>query len=257
MRNILTIASREVRSLFVSPLAYVITIFFTFIMGWFFVGLVAAYSDYSMRASMSQAAAQFSVDDIIIRNFYSTLGVIMIFVAPILSMRVLAEERRLRTAEMILTAPVSTMQLVLGKYLGLMFFLGFILGLTLVYPIYLVFAGVAPEPGPLIAAYTGAFLMVGAFLGIGLFSSSLTSNQIVAAVVGFIICLFFWIVGFMGDIGGAAENLGPFLKSLSIAEHYNDFLKGVIETRSVVFYVTFIGFGLFLTGRVVDSMRWR
>lgn len=258
MRNILAIMNRELKAYFVSPMAYVILMFFLFIVGLFFYNLVIEYSNYSMRASMNPMwADQINLHDIVIRNFYSTFGVIMIFVAPMLSMRVLAEEKRLGTAEMLLTAPVTTGQLVMGKYLGSLGFGAFMLLLTLQYPLYLFLVGAALETGPLMAVYLGTLLMVGAFLAVGVFSSSLTSNQIVAAVVAFVICLFFWVVGFLGDVGGATSSYGDLLKSLSIVEHYQDFLKGIVDTGGVVYYLTFIAFGLFLTARVIDSGRWR
>jgi gliding motility-associated transport system permease protein len=258
VRNVLAIMRRELKAYFVSPMAYVILMVFMFIVGLFFVNLVAAFSEYSMRASMNPMwADQINLHDFVIRNFYSTFGVIMLFVAPILSMRILAEEKRMGTAELLLTSPITTTQLVLGKYLGALCFGAFMLALTFQYPLYLLLMGAAPETGPLLAVYLGTLLMVGSFLAIGLFSSSLTSNQIIAAVVGFVICLFFWVVGFLGDVGGEANVYSNLLKGLSIAEHYQDFLKGIVDTGAVIYYLTFIGLGLFLTGRVVDSGRWR
>ncbi len=258
MRGTLAIVSREVKAYFVSPMAYVILMAFMFIVGLFFYASVVTYSDISMRAQMNPAwADQVNLHDLVIRNFYSTFGVIMIFVAPMLSMRSLAEEKRLGTAELLLTAPITTTQLVAGKYLGALCFAALMLALTFQFPLYLIFQGAMPELGPMVAVYLGALLMVGAFLAVGVFSSSLTSNQIVAAVIAFVICLFFWIVGFLGGIGGGVSEYSDLLKGLSIAEHYQDFLKGVIDTGGVVYYVTFILFGLFLTVRVIDSGRWR
>ena len=258
MRNVLTITRRELMSYFVSPIAYVILMVFMFIVGWFFVGLVLSYSEFSMRASGNPMwAEQVNLHDIVIRNFYSTFGVIMIFMAPMLTMRTMAEERRLGTAEMLLTSPITTSQLVIGKYLGALCFGGFMLLLTFQYPLYLIFQGASLEAGPMAAVYLGSLLMLGAFLAVGVFSSALTSNQIVAAAVAFVICLFFWVVGFLGDIGGGSGEYSELLKGLSISEHFQDFLKGVVDTGAVVYYLTFIAFGLFLSARVIDSGRWR
>jgi len=258
MRGTIAIIGREVRAYFVSPMAYVILMAFMFIVGLFFYAAVVSYSEISMRASMNPAwAEQINLHDFVIRNFYSTFGVIMIFVAPMLSMRSLAEEKRLGTAELLLTAPITTTQLVVGKYLGALCFAILMLVLTFQFPLYLFFQGAALEIGPLLSVYLGALLMVGAFLAVGVFSSSLTSNQIVAAVVSFVICLFFWIVGFLGQVGGGTSQYSDLLKGLSIAERYQDFLKGVIDTGGVIYYLTFILFGLFLTARVIDSGRWR
>jgi len=257
MRMIWVIARRELQSLFVSPLAYVVMIFFSFIIGWFFVGLVSQYADYSMRVSMGAGVPEFGVDDVIMRGFYSTFGVIMIFVGPVISMRALAEEERMRTMELVLTAPVSTMQLVIGKYLGLMLLGAFLLALTLVFPLWLAFHQVPPGWGVLVSIWLGALLLTGAFLAIGLFSSSVTSNQIVAAVISFVVCLFFWVAGFLAPAGGGGGPAGRLLESLSVATHYDQFLRGVIDTGGVVYFLSLIGFTLFATGRIVDSRRWR
>jgi ABC-2 type transport system permease protein len=256
MKNVITIMNRELRAYFSSPLAYVIMTCFLGIVGLFFVTYVLIYSQWSMQASMNpMGAGPGSLDEIVIRNLYSTFAVIMIFMAPILSMRLLAEERRLRTAELLLTAPVTTFQLVLGKYLGVLSFAGFMLLLTLQYPAYLMLMGGSPELGPLASIYLGALLMTGSVLAIGMLSSSLTSNQIVSAVLAFVISLFFWLIGSFGEVG--AGEYAELLSGISIISHYQDFMKGVVDTGSVVYYLTYIGFGLFLTQRVIDSGRWR
>lgn len=256
MRNVLTIMNRELRAYFASPLAYVILACFLGIVGLFFVAYVLSYSQWSMQVEMNpMAAGAGGLEEIVIRHFYGTFAMIMIFLAPILSMRLLAEERRLRTAELLLTAPVTTSQLVLGKYLGVLAFAAFMLLLTLQYPAYLALMGGSPELGPLAAVYLGALLMTGSVLAIGILSSSLTSNQIVSAVLAFVISLFFWLIGSFGELG--AGDYSEFLGSLSIVTHYEDFMKGIVDTGSVVYYVTFIAFGLFLTQRVIDSSRWR
>ncbi len=256
MRTILTIARRELKSYFVSPLAYVVLFFFLAIVGLFFVQVVLQYSRISLQVSANPMwASQVNLHDIVIRNFYSTFGVIMLFIAPILSMRVLAEERRLGTVELMLTAPVTTPQLVLGKYLGALGFGVVMLVLTLLYPLFLSLMGASPDLGPLAAVYLGTLLMMGSFLAVGVLASSLTANQIVSALVAFVICLFFWVIGFLGEVGGGAYS--ELLKGLSIIEHYEDFLKGIVDTGAVVYYLSFIFFGLFLTQRVIDSGRWR
>ncbi|HKY32090.1 MAG TPA: ABC transporter permease [Candidatus Polarisedimenticolia bacterium] len=258
MRNVRLIALRELQSYFVSPLAYIILMMFMFIVGWFFLGVLFAYSEYSMQAAMNPGMAEhLTVHDVIIRTLFSTFGVILIFLAPLLSMRVFADEKRQGTAELMLTAPVSTVQLVLGKYFGTLGFGAVLLGSTLAFPAYLLAIGAPVDAGPLAAVYLGTFLMLGAFLSVGVFSSALTANPVASAGIAFVTCLFFWVVGFLGDIGGGAGEYGRFLKSLSITERYEDFLKGVVDTGAVVYYLTFIAFGLFLTGRVIDSSRWR
>ena len=258
MRGILNIAWRELRAYFVSPMAYVILTCVLFIVGLFFYGMVEAYSRYSMQfAGNPEFSRQINLHDFVIRGFYSTFGFIMLFVAPMVSMRILAEEKRQGTAEMLLTSPLTTGQLVVGKYLGAFAFGLFLLVVTMQYPLFLLFMGARPELGSLMAAYLGTLLLIGALLAIGIFSSSLTSSQIVAAIIAFVISLFFWVVGFLGDIVGQGSEYSDLLKSLSLNEHFEEFLKGVVDTGSMIYFLTFILFGLFLTQRVLDSGRWR
>lgn len=257
MRNIITITRRELQSYFLSPLAYIIMTVLLFILGLVFYAFVASYSDYSMRASMNPGfAGQVTLHDAVIRGFYSWFTFLMLLTAPILSMRVLAEERRRGTAELLLTAPITTVQLVVGKYLGSLAFAAFLLLVTLLYPLYLMLTGATLQWPALLAIYAGTLLAVGSFLAIGLFSSSLTSSQMVAGMIALVICVFFWLIGAIAEVGGGGEYT-ELLKSLSLEQHYDDFLKGIIDTGSVVFYLTFIAFGLFLTQRVIDSGRWR
>jgi len=258
MRNIVAILRRELQAYFVSPMAYVLLMLFMFIFGWFFLGYVLGYSDASMRVSMNpQFADQLNIHDLIIRGLFSTFGVIMIFVAPLLCMRVFSDEKRSGTAELLLTAPVSTLELVVGKYLGALAFGAVLVLMTGVFPIFLRLMGAPLDVGPLLAVYVGTLLLVGAFLAVWFFSSSFTLNPVVAVFIAFVTCLFFWIVGFLADIGGGGGATSQLLKSLSITEHYEDFLKGVIDTGAVVYYLAFISFSLFLTSRVIDSARWR
>jgi ABC-2 type transport system permease protein len=258
MRNVTAIARRELQAYFVSPMAYIILMLFIFIFGYFFLAYTLAYSDFSINASMQPGMSeQLNVHEIIIRGLFSTLGVIMIFMAPLLCMRVFSEEKRSGTAELMLTAPVSTTQLVLGKYLGTFGFGAVLVLLTGVFPLFLRLLGAPLDTGPLAAVYLGALLMVGAFLAVGVFSSSLTANPVVAVFIAFVTCLFFWVVGFLAEIGGGGGPMAQILKSVSITEHYEDFLKGVVDTTGVIYYLGFILFGLFLTSRVIDSGRWR
>lgn len=258
MRNILTITRRELKSYFVSPIAYVVLTCVLFIVGLFFYGMVEAYSRYSLQlAGNPMYAGQINLHDFVIRGFYSTFGFIMLFVTPIVSMRALAEERRQGTAEMLLTSPVTTAQLVVGKFLGALSFGLLLLLITFQFPLFLLFMGARPETGSLMAAYLGTILLIGALLVVGILSSSLTSNQIVAAIIAFVISLFFWVVGFLGEMVGQGSEYSELLKGLSLNERFDEFLKGVIDTGSVVYFLTFIVFGLFLTQRVIDSNRWR
>jgi ABC-2 type transport system permease protein len=169
-------------------------------------------------------------------------------------MRAYAEERRSGTIELLLTSPLTDLEIILGKFFGA---LGLYVAMLLVTMLYIaiLFVYGSPEWRPLVACYLGLLLMGGAFIAIGLLISSTTNNQIVAGVVTFVVFLLFWIVGWFGDTAG--PTIGPITRWLSITEHFDDFSKGIIDTKHVLYYLSLITFGLFLTAKSVDTERWR
>lgn len=256
MRNTLAIARRELGSFFASPLGYVIAGLFLLITGIFFYMIVRFYALDSMQAGMNPMLAErLDIHEGVVRPFYQNLGFIFLLVVPLLSMRLLSEEKKQGTAELLLTAPIRTHEIVLGKYAGALAFLLVLLVLTFQYPIFLSLSGATPPVGPLLSAFLGVLLLGAAFLSVGLFMSSLTENQIVAAICSFLVLLVFWMAGIVGQLAaGAAEGV---FRSISLIENAEDFSKGIIDTRHVVFFASFIAFNLFLTQRSVDSRRWR
>jgi ABC-2 type transport system permease protein len=256
MRNVAAIATRELKSYFVSPLAYVVIALFLLVTGYFFDILVFLYSRASLQAGMNPfMAEQLNLHDGLIRPLYANLHIILMLVVPLVSMRLLAEEKRQGTAELLLTAPVKTSELVLGKYLGAMTFLAILIILTAQYPLFIWGAGAKPPLAAYLSAVLGALFLTAAFLAVGLLMSSLTENQIVAAVGSFVANLVLWLIHFMADRWPG--KVGEFLESLSLLQNTEEFAKGVIDTRPVVFFAGFIAFSLFLTQRVLDSRRWR
>jgi len=256
MRNVFAIAGREIRAYFVSPLAYVIIGFFLFVTGLFFDLFVRSYALAALQAGTNPfLAEQLNIHEALVRPLYQYLHIILLFVVPLLSMRLLAEEKKQGTAELLLTAPIKTSELVLGKYAGALTFVGVLMALTAQYPFFLWASGASPSLGPLLASILGALLLAAAFLSVGLFMSSLTENQIIAAVTSFVLLLILWIIGFAGEMaeGGA----GSLLKAISLTENTEGFGKGVIDTQNLIFFVTFIAFNLFLTQRAIESRRWR
>jgi ABC-2 type transport system permease protein len=256
VRNVIAIAQREVRAYFVSPLAYVVLGFFLAVAGLFFDLFVRSYSMASIQSGMNPfLAQQLNLHDALVRPLYQNFHVILLFIVPLVSMRLLAEEKKQGTAELLLTAPIRTSELVLGKFTGALAFLAILMFLTVQYPLFLWFSGARPPMGAFLSAFLGGLLLAAAFLSVGLFMSSLTENQIVAAVTCFVVLLVLWVIGFAGQMaGGAFESL---FKAISLTENTEDFSKGVIDSRNLVFFLTFIAFNLFLTQRVLDSRRWR
>ena len=169
-------------------------------------------------------------------------------------MRTYAEEKRSGTIELLLTSPVTDLQIILGKFLGTLALYATMLGVTVLYVALLFWFG-DPEWKPVVIGYLGLLLLGGVFLSVGLFISSLTKNQIVAAVVTFVTFLMLWVIDWMAS--DATGRTATVLRYLSITGHFDDFSKGVIDTKHVVYYLSFITFGLFLTAKSVDTERWR
>jgi len=254
MRNALAIAGKELRSYFASPIGWVICGLFSLIFGWFFY----TYVEYFLTASMRQAAGgggtPMNINLSLIRPLFSNATVIVLFVLPSITMRTYSEEKRSGTIELLLTSPLTDWEIIIGKFLGAMGLYCTMLVATLLYMAVL-FAYGQPEWRPLVAGYVGLLLIGGSFISMGLFISSLTKNQIVAGIGTFVAGLMFWIINWGSD--NASPTVAAVLNYLSITQHFDDFAKGVISTDHLIFYLSFIAFGLFLTAKSVDSERWR
>ena len=252
MRNIIAIADKELRSYFASPIAYIIVGFFALPFGVFFYLYLEAFLRQSMQ--MAQFGGSLNVNQQVIRLVLQNASVIILFVMPMITMRTYAEEKRSGTIELLLTSPVTDLQIIVGKFLGALGLYIAMLLVTLLY-IAILFVYGHPEWRPLVAAYLGLLLMGGAFLSLGLFISSTTDNQIVAGIISFVVFLLLWIISWLGQSAGPTA--AKVLDYLSIIWHFDDFGKGVIDSKHVVYYLSFITFGLFLTLKSVDTERWR
>ena len=181
-------------------------------------------------------------------------GVVFLFIAPFLTMRLLAEENRLGTVELLLTNPVRDVEVVLGKFLGVMGFILVMLAFTLYFPALLFIFG-NPDPGPIISGYLGVILQAGAFAGIGLAASSTTENQIVSAFLAFAVNLILWLSESISQFVG--RPLDAVMKYLSITSHFQDFSRGVIDSSHVLFFLSMIAACLLLTYLSLQTRRWR
>ena len=280
MRNVLAIARREVRTYFTSPLAYVVVGVFLMLSGYIFWASLVRFSALCLQyGNNPYVFNQLNVNDMVIRPLFGSMGVIFLLMIPVITMRLLAEERRTGTAELLFTCPVTTGQVILGKYLGAAVLLVVMLGATLSYPLLIMATSARPDMKPTLFGYFGVFLMGLAFLAIGLLVSAMTENQIIAAVGAFGALLMLWAVSWIADsvtmtlaglmnsatfglweklkLGLGGPTLGDLLNKISITEHFQDFRKGLLDTEHVVFYLSVVFFSLFLTQRVVESRRWR
>ncbi len=254
MRNVLAIAEKEIRSYFASPIAYILIGLFSLLFGWFFYVYLMAFVQQSEQMMQFGGGAGTNVNQMMIRGLFQNTAVIILFVMPMITMRTYSEEKRSGTIELLLTSPLTDLEIILGKFIGALTLYASMLLVTMLYMAILFKIG-TPEFRPLVAGYLGLLLMGGCFLSIGLFLSSVTKNQIVAAFLTFATFLMLWIINWLGE--SSSQTTRDVLNYLSITEHFDDFSRGIIDTKHVVYYLSFITFGLFLTAKSVDSERWR
>ena len=253
MSNILAIAGKELRGYFASPIAYIIIGFFALVFGYFFVASITMFMQMSLQMGMP-GQGQINVNSMAIRPLLQNVSVVALFVLPLITMRTYSEEKRSGTIELLLTSPLTDLQIVLGKFLGAVALYSLMLVVTWIH-IGILFIYGNPEWKPIIAGYLGLLLMGASFISIGLLISSLTKNQIVAGMVTFAVLLLLWTVNWMSESSG--PTMQKVLSALSITDRFDDFSKGIIAVSHVVYYLSFITFGLFLTAKSVDSERWR
>jgi len=242
------IFKKEMRLYFTSPVAWVVLTIFLFIAGYFFSSIFNFFSQASIQSAMNPAMGrELNVTDSVMRPLFSNISVILLLLMPLVTMRLFAEERRAGTIELLLTYPVRDGAVLAGKYLAALALYTLMIGLTALYPAIVVYFA-RLELGPVLTGYLGLLL-------VGVFASSLTDNQIVAAVTTFGALLIFWILGWSADYAGGA--LGRVLQFLSLLEHNDSFSKGVLDTKDVLYYVNFAVLALFLTLRSLEARRWK
>ena len=256
MNNILAIANKELRGYFASPIAYIVIGLFALAYGYFFYALLLFFDRQSMQLAGlgAGAGATANVNEQLISPAFQNTMVVFLFVLPMVTMRTYSEEKRSGTIELLLTAPLTDFQIIMGKFLGALGLYAAMLAITLIH-IGVLFSLGNPEWLPILTSYLGMLLMGGCFISIGLLISSMTRNQIVAGMVTFVVFLMLWVIDWVATFMGPTAQ--AVLSYLSFTAHLTDFMRGVIDTKHVIYYVSFIAFGLFLTARSVDTERWR
>lgn len=244
---IFTIALRELKSLFLSPLAWAILAVVQLILGFLFLANVEGFLNVqSQLAAMKDAPG---LTEIAVAPLLGNAGIVLLLVTPLVTMRLVSDERRNRTLSLLYSAPLSMTEVVLGKYLGIMLFLLLILALIALMPLSLLLGG-GLDFGTFAAGLLGLGLLLSDFAALGLFMSALTQHQIVAGVGSFGALLLFWILDWSGQ-GGS----GGVLAYLSLLNHYEPFLKGVFDSRDAVYHLLFTTTFLVLSVRRLDADR--
>jgi ABC-2 type transport system permease protein len=250
----IAIAQKELRSYFASPIAYLVIGFFALLYGYFYAVMVRYFISASMQGMMAGGQQAMNINQDLLRPVLQNATVLLLFVLPAMTMRTYAEERRSGTIELLLTSPLSDLQIIMGKFLGALTLYSVMLAVTLIH-VAILFVYGNPEWKPIVTSYVGLLLLGGSFLAVGLFISTLTTNQIVAYIVTFSVFLMLWIISWMGSFSSGW--LTETTRYLSVIEHFDDFSKGIVDTTHIVYYLSLITLGLFLTAKSVDTERWR
>ncbi len=236
MRNVSTIFQREIKSYFFSPIAYIVISVFLIASGFFFAGNLQFWKEASLKGSLD------------------SIQFFLLLLTPLITMKLFSDETKSGTIETLMTSPVSDFDVVFGKFLAALSLYTVMILPTWIFVLFLSFFG-NPDFGPIISSYIGLILMGGLFVSVGLLVSSLTNNQIVAAVIGIIALILLWVVGFLSSYGE-----GWFyetLRYIGTFDHWESFTKGIVDTRDVIYYLSFTTLLLFITVRNVESRKWR
>lgn len=254
MKNIWIICQKELRTYFVSPIAYILFIIYAVIFGWFFWNMVGAFIFYSMESQMRGEMFPMNINDQVVRQLLGNMNVINLLFIPLMTMRLFAEEKRNGTLELLATSPIRDGEIILGKWLAS----------VIVYAAILLFSGLNfiflfkygnPDWKPMAIGYLGVLLQAAVLLALGTFISTLTKNQIIAGTGTFGVCLLLFVLGWVG--GYQSSTWATVMTYISTTTHMESFLKGLVDTKDAIYYVSAIFLGLFLTARSLESLRWR
>jgi gliding motility-associated transport system permease protein len=255
MTPVNAIVAKELRSYFVSPVVYVVGAVFLLIVGLLAYLYIVFSGAQAIQLMQVQGQAQINLNDLVFRNLFTSIRFVLLIILPILTMRLFAEEKKLRTFEFLMTSPISLNEIIAGKFMSVfLVFLG-LLGLTGLIPLTLSFFSDF-DWNPVMTGYLGLALLGALFLSVGLLASALTENQIVAAFVSFGLLLLLWLLAGLGSLLGDTP-AGQVISYLSFMEHYDHLVRGLIDTKDLAYFCSALVLMLFLAHRVVDSDRWK
>jgi ABC-2 type transport system permease protein len=254
MKNAWIIYRKELKGYYSSWIAYLLMAFFAVIFGYFFYVATAIFVSRGMEAAMMGGGPPMDVNEWVVRPLLMNVSVIGLFLIPMITMRLFAEEKRSGTIELLMTSPVRDYEMIAGKWLAALTLYASILAISAVNISVLFFYG-KPDLKPILVGYLGLLLQGGSLLAVGTFISTLTRNQILAVGGTFALCLLLWVLDWVSSYDSAAW--AQVLAYLSVLTHFEPFSKGVIDTKNVIYYLSAIYLGLFLTARSMESLRWR
>jgi ABC-2 type transport system permease protein len=254
VRTIWIICQKELRSYFSSPIAYLLLTMFAVIFGFFFWNAVGYFNLMGLESQMRGQSFPMNINEQVIRPLLSNVSVIGLFFIPMITMRLFAEEKRTGTIELLVTSPIRDIETILGKWLAALIMYLCMLAFTALNFAFLFRFG-NPDWKPLAIGYLGLILQAGGLLAIGTFISTLTRNQIIAGAATFGACLLLWVFSWVA--GYETATWAKVMSYMSVTDHFESFAKGVLDSKDLIFFVSLIFFGLFLTSRSMESLRWR
>jgi ABC-2 type transport system permease protein len=257
VKNALIVAKKDFDSYFRSPAGALIFTFFLLVSGIFFSILVLSYAKLSINAAQNayQNTQGLGLTRFVFSSYFLNMGSILVFLIPFLSMRAIAEERKQETLELLYTYPLSDLEIVWGKFLGMLAFGGLLAVPTLLYIVLVRGFGGEPDWGPVLIGYAGFFLLMGAYFSLGLFVSSISANPVISAIVTFGCLTVFWILDWV--VGITDGTLSRFLAAVSPLGHYREFAIGILDLSDAVYFIFFIVYFLFLSLRSIETRNWK
>ncbi|HJM94254.1 MAG: ABC transporter permease subunit [Alphaproteobacteria bacterium] len=257
-RSIGLVFKKDLKSYFNSYIAYAVIAIFAAATGYLFFNLLASFSVLSFQAQANPMVAKqynlLNVNETVVRPLFGNISIVMLLMLPLLTMKLLADEKKSGTMELLLTYPVKDAEVVMGKFFACLAVFAAMLLSTVSYPLLLIYLG-EPEIVPIITGYCGLFMLGAAFISLGIFTSSLTENQIIAASLSVGILFCFWLMSYSTMF--VSPTIAQIISYLSMNDHLASLAKGVVDTEDIIYFLVFTGLFLFLTLRSLESNRWR
>ncbi len=250
MNAVYPIFKRELRSYFASPLAYVILVVFQLASAMFFYLNLKGFLQLQFDPNFRLLREALNLNTVVVIPYFNAMSIVLLFIIPLITMRLVADERTSHTAELLFTSPIKLRSIIWGKFLAALILLIIMLLLSSLNLFVLTVHG-NPDMGAIFSSYLGLLLLGASFLSLGIFASSLSSSQLVAAIIAFGILLLLWLVG------ASSDTESSILGYISLINHFENFGKGIIELKDLAYYFSIIYIGLFLAHTALDSERWR
>ncbi len=255
MKQFWPLFKKELRAYFTSPIFYIVGAVFLALTGYFFINSIINYSRMGIQLSGSgKPFENFNPTTIVMKPLFNTMGTIFILLTPLITMRLMAEEKKAKTMELLMTSPVSITAIIISKYLAAWVIYSIVILSTLYMPFVINYYS-SVVWSQIFTGYFGVLLLGAAMISVGLLCSSVTDKQIVAAILTIGILVIFWFIG--GVIGSVSEELSRLMRALSLFSHFDALTDGLLDLRDMIYMISFSSVSLFLTHRIIDMSRWK